>query len=418
MAFCKPRYEIFRDGNRIVTSAQAGTLIEALVTDAQKFCFPDPITPVTPCTITITDVDVVPTVEGYEWTISYTSTGALYQFLQIDSEAYILMDGSPFVFETADIPGTITLWASNDFTPQTEVDFCAFDFLGLRENEIFTDDEEEFTGTFTAVDCGAGVLTREVIYTSIGVTVTPGVGNAFTGVATDAGAGMFVVLNLCDGLPHSVDVYNIEPEPVVLGLRIVYDDIANANVVDPTNVAQWNTLFDLPTNGTPFTSAVVVGNQVTLVGGTITAMPTTYLLQALSFGTGIIEIEDQTASLEVTGTAMLYGNATVTATIPYTDTIGTSTFQDNADLVTVIATNATTVLGNAFQACASAVLIDIPACVNLGTAPSDNSVFVGCTNAALVLNIAAVNATNNAGGVHASIAALLIANPTATVNYI
>lgn len=266
MAFCKPRYEIFRDGKRIVTSAQAGTLIGALVTDAQKFCFPDPVTPVTPCTITITDVDVVPTVEGYEWTISYTSTGALYQFLQIDSDPYILMDGSPFVFETDDLPGTITLWASNDFTPQSEADFCADDQIVIREGELFTDEEEEFTGTFTAVDCGAGVLTREVIYTSTGVTVTPGAGDTFSGVATDDGAGMFVVLNLCDGLPHSVGVYNIEPEP--MGLRLGFKvDIANAPVADPTSVSDWNTFFNLPTNGTPFTSVIVAGLEAKLIGG-------------------------------------------------------------------------------------------------------------------------------------------------------
>ena len=78
---------------------------------------------------------------------------------------------------------------------------------------------------------------------------------------------------------------------------------------------------------------------------------------------------------------------------------------------------ATTLENLVFNQCLSATLIDIPLCVNLGNDPTDASVFNGITGQTVRLDIAAVNATNNGGGVHASVA-YLIANNTATVNYI
>ena len=52
-----------------------------------------------------------------------------------------------------------------------------------------------------------------------------------------------------------------------LGLELTFDDIANVPVADASSVSDWNTFFDLPVNGTPFTSVVVDGNKVTLIGG-------------------------------------------------------------------------------------------------------------------------------------------------------
>ena len=53
--------------------------------------------------------------------------------------------------------------------------------------------------------------------------------------------------------------------PLTLG----WDDIANADLLvgDASNVADWNTFFDLPTNGTPFALVIVTGNTVNLYGG-------------------------------------------------------------------------------------------------------------------------------------------------------
>ena len=47
------------------------------------------------------------------------------------------------------------------------------------------------------------------------------------------------------------------PAPVAEGLELTFDDIANVPVADASSVSDWNTFFDLPTNGIPFTSVVV-----------------------------------------------------------------------------------------------------------------------------------------------------------------
>ena len=59
-----------------------------------------------------------------------------------------------------------------------------------------------------------------------------------------------------------------EVNPVVPdALELTFDDIANVPVSDASSVSDWNTFFDLPTNGSPFTSVEVVGNMVRLIGG-------------------------------------------------------------------------------------------------------------------------------------------------------
>jgi uncharacterized protein (TIGR02145 family) len=50
-------------------------------------------------------------------------------------------------------------------------------------------------------------------------------------------------------------------------LELTFDDIANVPVADASSVSDWNTFFDLPTNGSPFTSVEVIGNMVRLIGG-------------------------------------------------------------------------------------------------------------------------------------------------------
>ena len=253
------------------------------------------------------------------------------------------------------------------------------------------------------------------------------------------------------------------------GLRMVFNDIENmpAGITNPTDVSEWNAFYDLPTNGTPFTSAWVSGNQVTLVGGG--AM--TFKDGAFSGSTSILEVHDDAGVVvlvdwaafinssitdvtfdaaltigEVNKNGSFLGAAALAnvsmasaTTFLNTDAYGAGTFFNNTSIVsltlpsavtcsnsflygatslqTFSAPNMTTMATLGMTLCTSATLIDIPLCVNLGTDPTDVSVFDGIVGQTITLNIAAVNATNNAGGVHASVA-LLIANNAATVNYI
>lgn len=266
------------------------------------------------------------------------------------------------------------------------------------------------------------------------------------------GYGNFNPATLTDDI-----TYEYVAPPV--GLRMLFDDIANAPVVDPTNVGQWNTFFDLPTNGTPFSSVVVDGNDVILVGGgTMTIFVGAFSGSVNVLGTedqsGVVVLVGSNAYLDCSALALVefpqmvkfngsafYGCTSVvefafpelveaggggfygctsatTFTLPELVTAYSQCFEGCNAASTFSFLNLITAGASCFKDCTSATLIDIPLCTSLGNDPADASVFSGCTNAALVLNIAAVNATNNAGGVHASIAALLIANPTATVNYI
>lgn len=79
------------------------------------------------------------------------------------------------------------------------------------------------------------------------------------------------------------------PDPGDPGLIFVFDDIANAPVADPTDLDQWNALFDLPTNGGLFTLPVVTGNQVKLIGGSDIDI----LEAVLRENVHLISVEDQ-----------------------------------------------------------------------------------------------------------------------------
>jgi hypothetical protein len=62
---------------------------------------------------------------------------------------------------------------------------------------------------------------------------------------------------------------SITPSPTPLPLVLGFNDIINADALvgNSADVNDWNTYFDLPTNGTPFTSVIVSDNDVSLFGG-------------------------------------------------------------------------------------------------------------------------------------------------------
>jgi len=91
-----------------------------------------------------------------------------------------------------------------------------------------------------------------------------------------------------------------------LALKLLFDDITNANTLvgDASSVEDWNTFFDLPTYGNPFTSVEVVGNEVRLFGGsnitikyglmqTSFETPNTSLISINDLANCIIEIENE-----------------------------------------------------------------------------------------------------------------------------
>lgn len=376
------------------------------------------------------------------------------------SESYPLGEISQYFQET--LPTVITLNVSQN---ECDTVACSTSFTINPEAVEVELEGEDFIFTPTAPDCEGEIAFVSLFVDGLTDTVLDAETGQLTIPAQETEGGVSIYYMTCDG--NVVAVYTVAVTNPPVGLRMVFDDIANAPVVDPTNVGQWNTFYDLPTNGAVFTSAWVSGNQVTLVGGG--AM--TFKDGAFSGSTSILEVHDDAGVVvlvdwaafinssitdvtfdaaltigEVNKNGSFLGAAALAnvsmasaTTFLNTDAYGAGTFFNNTSIVsltlpsavtcsnsflygatslqTFSAPNMTTMATLGMTLCTSATLIDIPLCVNLGTDPTDVSVFDGIVGQTITLNIAAVNATNNAGGVHASVAAL-IANNTATVNYI
>jgi hypothetical protein len=81
-------------------------------------------------------------------------------------------------------------------------------------------------------------------------------------------------------------------------LRLLFDDIENANLLvgDASNLEDWNTFFDLPTYGTPFTSVTVVGNEVELFGGGNIILKESLFGDSI-YGVNLIEFVDESGCI-------------------------------------------------------------------------------------------------------------------------
>jgi hypothetical protein len=139
--------------------------------------------------------------------------------------------------------------------------------------------------------------------------------------------------------------------PPVYVLRLVFDDIANANTLvgDAANVADWNTYFDLPAYGNPFTSVTIVGDEVQLTGGSNIEVK----FQLFNDYDHLLEVNDDGA-LVILGDESFGGSG------------GTSS------LTSIIAPNVTTTISEStsnygtFGQCYNLVNVYLPNCVNLG----------------------------------------------------
>jgi len=140
------------------------------------------------------------------------------------------------------------------------------------------------------------------------------------------------------------------PDPTPAGLELTFDDIANVPVAVASSVTDWNTFFDLPTNGSPFTSVEVVGDMVRLIGGS-----------------GITLVE-----------YMFYENTHI---LKYKDYSGCITTVMNDCFTQCYATEiwlsaATDIKNRAFQGCAYVTHYYLPSVLTLGSTVSDNGVFI------------------------------------------
>jgi hypothetical protein len=250
-------------------------------------------------------------------------------------------------------------------------------------------------------------------------------------------------------------------------LRLLFDSITNANLLvgDASNVTDWNTFFDLPTLGYPFTSLNVVGNEVELIGGSnIKVKPGLMYEQGYQYLTSVIDTGCITSvggdafsycelltDVDLPECTIVYGYEDspntdyggfgecinlVNVNIPKLITAGAFAFSNCYSLVSInfpylttaeracflgsvaLTTINTPLLNNidqdCFIGCTSLVTIPLLSCTNLGGTVGNNQVFTGITGNTITLTIPASRMTCN-GGLPDGDIVYLQANNTVTI---
>lgn len=176
--------------------------------------------------------------------------------------------------------------------------------------------------------------------------------------------------------------------------KLTFDDIVNVPVADASSVSDWNTWFDLPTNGTPFTSVSVDGNVVTLEGGSDITLKKEIFVNS-SCANSLIKFEDTGCVIDMEGSfdldnLLLYspfytiGNACYSLTdVVFTDSLtrfSDCAFAECFNLLSITIPDSVTSIGiSAFQG-TSLPSVTIP---NSVTFIGDYAFFM-CANLAIV----------------------------------
>ena len=204
-------------------------------------------------------------------------------------------------------------------------------------------------------------------------------------------------------------------------------------VANPALVSEWNTFFNLPAKGTPFTSVLVSGDIVILKGSTSLKIKTNlfenalYIKQIVDAGC-VTEIESYGLSqypgstldyavfpnLITIGDGAFFNTALTVIDFPKVETVGATAFQDCFSVTTVNLPAMISCDSNSFQSIDAVTSIAIPSCQNLGETVDFNSVFNYVNGRTVTLTVPAALMTCNAGGPDGDIA-YLQANNSVTV---
>jgi hypothetical protein len=183
----------------------------------------------------------------------------------------------------------------------------------------------------------------------------------------------------------------VVPDPVVDGLELTFDDIANvpASVTDPSNVSQWNSFFWLSDEGSVFTSVTVDGNTVKLYG-------------SLGFNISDGTFTNNTHIVSIVDNAgCVYS-------------LGDSVFGGASSLSVVMLKSCLLVRSANFSNCNSITVFDLRSVTDLGFSVTNDSIFYGITGQTITLTIPSALMTCNGGAPDGDIA-YLQANNTVTI---
>jgi len=178
-------------------------------------------------------------------------------------------------------------------------------------------------------------------------------------------------------------------------LNLVFNTIDNINtlVFSPTNVNNWNTFFDLPTYGTPFSSVTVSGNTVQLYGGSNIIVKS----QLFENTDGMVFLDDQVGSIVEIQNNGFANTDLIKVNLTSTQIIGNSSFAYCESLFSVDLPQVITIGNNSFSDCYSLTKLNIPNCSNLGSTVGNDFVFSGISNITIKLTIPPSLLTNNSG---------------------
>ena len=213
-------------------------------------------------------------------------------------------------------------------------------------------------------------------------------------------------------------------------LKLTFDNITNVSALvgDVSSVSNWNTYFDLPTYGNAFTSVVVIGNEISLFGGSNIIIKEMLFDQEDELGAHLLEVDDQAGCIiEVQYDGFGYDNGrgcrnvsymnlpqlvtagdyafsnlgfnapALTLNLPQLQTTGEACFDVCRRLSTINLPLLSNVGANSFTSCESLTTISLPACTNLGGTVGDNGVFLSITGQTITLTVPSALITCNSG---------------------
>ena len=363
-----PIYTILRNGKIISNHVKPGTAIANIIADAANVvCPPD---------CCISDVNVALDTFDIEVTTGTPTNLFIRATITHNEDTYSTAWATCTGLDTIDLVGLIVEvggWFSGD-------DLCieyTYDQINVIQGccaDIITEtyeDEDTYDLTDLVRDCNTGETSLfELLYQNPdgGVTVSP---DGELDIPDIPDTETVFISRKCGGCLTELLVITANADP--LGLRLTY----TTGNLPANNLAAWNAFFDLPANGTAFTSMSTAGDEVTLFGGAgIT-------LKASLFRTSekLLKIEDDVDCVTAIAGGKNLGalslcSALTTVTLNGVITVANEGILGNAALIS-ISLDACTTLGNsAFTNCTSVTTFSLP---ELTTAADD--CFLNCTAA-------------------------------------
>lgn len=195
---------------------------------------------------------------------------------------------------------------------------------------------------------------------------------------------------------------------VILPLRMLFSNIIEVDAIvgDSSNVANWNTYFDLPLFGTPFTSVSITGNEVKLYGGSNIIIKEMLFDQEDELGSYLLEVDDGAGCIvEVEyggfGNNNYGGCPNVSyMSLPNLLIAGEYAFSYLGYQIPSLSVNLpslTTAGEYCFSYCKSLTTINLSSCTNLGGTVGDDGVFNLIFSNSITATFNPILLTNNNG---------------------